>query len=436
MRIAVFGLGYVGTVSAACLAEGGHVVIGVDVIPNKVDLINAGKCPVVEQDLDKLIEKNVAEGRLTASLDVETAVELSDVAFVCVGTPSDGNGRLELRYIERVCREIGGALRQQDHYVVVVRSTMLPGTMRDAVIPILERTSGKRAGVDFAVCNNPEFLREGSALHDYYHPAKTVIGSLDPESGEVVATLYRDIEAPVFKTSIDVAEMIKYVDNAWHALKIGFSNEIGNYAKMHGIDSHTVMDIFCEDKILNISPCYLKPGFAFGGSCLPKDLRALVYSARHMDLDLPIMNAVLESNQLQLRRGLEMITTVDAQKIGILGLSFKAGTDDLRESPMVEVSEQLIGRGYDLRVYDRNVALAQLTGTNRDFITRRIPHLCKLMAYTVEEVLDHAEVIVIGTNAKEFGGLLSKLRSDQRLIDFARTTEGAVSGGNYFGICW
>ncbi len=437
MRVSVFGLGYVGSVSAACLAESGNEVIGIDPNGTKVDLINAGRSPVIETGLDDLIGANVAAGRLRAVRNGLDTLPATDLSLVCVGTPSRSNGSLDLRYLERVSRQIGETLRDHDDFhVVVIRSTMLPGTMKTLIVPTLETASGKRAGVDFGVCNNPEFLREASAVHDYYHPPKTVIGATDPRSADLLAGLYRDLGAPLIRTSIEVAEMVKYTDNAWHALKVGFANEIGNIAKELAIDSHEVMEIFCQDTKLNLSPYYLKPGFAFGGSCLPKDLRALTYAAKHMDLDVPILNSVLESNRVQVQRGLDFITAGGGRKVGVLGLSFKAGTDDLRESPMVEVVETLIGKGYDLRLFDRNVKLNWLMGANREYVESRIPHIARLMVDGVDGVLDHADVVVIGNDAPEFRDVAGRLKDHQRLVDLVRAVDGASLGERYLGICW
>ena len=437
MRVSVFGLGYVGTVSAACLAHSGHRVIGVDTTASKVDLINAGTPPVIEKQLDAILAECVREKRLGATLDAERAIAESEVSLVCVGTPSQTNGSLDLKYVKRACEQIGHSLRNRDdHHVVVIRSTILPGTMRALVIPTLEAASGKRAGEDFGVCNNPEFLREGTAVHDYHHPPKTVIGSSDPRSGDIVAELYAGIDAPLIHTEIEVAEMVKYADNAWHAVKVAFANEIGNIAKDLGIDSHDVMDIFCRDTKLNISPYYMKPGFAFGGSCLPKDLRALTYAARQLDLQVPILASALESNRLQIKRGLDMILAAGSKRVGILGFSFKAGTDDLRESPIVEVIESLIGKGFDLRVFDRNVRLSALVGANREFIETRIPHISRLMVDSVDEVLTHADVIVVGNGDPEFAGVLDRLRSGQRIVDLVRISGKARSREDYQGICW
>jgi GDP-mannose 6-dehydrogenase len=437
LKISIFGLGYVGTVSAGCLAQDGHEVIGVDPVRTKIDLINAGRCPIIEADIGEIIAATVKSGRLRATDDQEDAIRQTELSFVCVGTPSQANGNLDLTYIRRVCELIGKCLKNKAaRHTVVIRSTILPGTMHQIVIPTLEESSGKKAGVDFGVCNNPEFLREGSAVKDFNCPPKTVIGELDRESGDILATLYAKLNAPFIRTDIETAEMVKYVDNSWHALKIGFANEIGNLCKSFSIDAHEVMKIFCQDKKLNISPAYLMPGFAFGGSCLPKDLRALAYKAKMHDLELPIVNAILPSNELQVAKGVQLITEKEHRRIGVLGFSFKAGTDDLRESPMIEVIERLIGKGYDLRIYDKNVNLASLVGANRDFILNHIPHISRLMVNSIDAVLEHAQTIVIGNNDPDFKSALDHLRDGQRLVDFVRIASHRSENGKYDGICW
>jgi GDP-mannose 6-dehydrogenase len=431
------GLGYVGAVSAGCLAQEGHDVLGVDPEPRKVDLINAGKSPIIEKDIGQIIERQVAAGRLAATVDGIDAVQRSDLALVCVGTPSRGNGDIELKYVKRVCEEIGEALRYHHGApAVVIRSTMLPGTMRELVIPTLEAASGRRAGVEFGVCINPEFLREGSAVHDYYHPPKTVVGEFNRASGDLVASLYARIGAPLIRTDIETAEMVKYADNAWHALKVAFANEIGSLCKSLRVDSHAVMDIFCQDTKLNLSPYYLRPGFAFGGSCLPKDLRALLYKAKTLDVSLPVLGAVLPSNAQQIDRAVQAVIEQENRRVGILGLSFKAGTDDLRESPVVELAERLIGKGYELRIYDRNVSLATIHGANRDYILHRIPHLARLMAPSLEEVLEHGQTLVIGNSAPEFSDIPRRLNDGQTIIDLVRVCDSRSVSGVYEGICW
>jgi GDP-mannose 6-dehydrogenase len=437
MKICVLGLGYVGAVSAGLLAKEGHEVIGVDPERAKVDLINAGRSPIIEKDLNEIIAAEVAAGRLRASTTVEDAVRHTDLALVCVGTPSQPNGGIDLKYVRRVCEQIGRTLATHPGApVIVMRSTMLPGTMREVVIPTLEKFSGKKAGDEFGLCINPEFLREGTAVHDYYHPPKTVIGEVNRASGDVLANLYSKIPGPAIRTDIETAEMVKYADNCWHAVKVGFANEIGSVCKAVGVDAHKVMDIFCQDLKLNLSPYYLKPGFAFGGSCLPKDLRALLYKAKTLDVQLPILASVLPSNQLQVERGVQAIVEKGHRRIGILGFSFKAGTDDLRESPMVEVTERLIGKGYDLRVYDRNVSLACLHGANRDYILNKIPHISRLMVPTIEDVLGHAQTIVIGNAAPEFADVPRRIGEGQTIIDFVRVSESRSIAGVYEGICW
>jgi GDP-mannose 6-dehydrogenase len=320
--------------------------------------------------------------------------------------------------------------------VVVARSTMLPGSMRSVVIPTLEEFSGKKAGQGFGVCINPEFLREGTAVYDFYNPPKTVIGEIDTRSGDLLASVYKDLKAPLIRTGIETAEMVKYTDNVWHALKVGFANEIGNVCKALSIDGHKVMEIFCQDTKLNLSPYYMKPGFAFGGSCLPKDVRALTYKAKSLDVDVPILNAILPSNDRQVERGLRMIMDKGSKKVGILGFSFKAGTDDLRESPVVEVIERLLGKGYDLRLYDRNVKLASLVGANRDYILNRIPHISRLMVERIEDILGFAETIVIGNGDKEFHGVVDRLRDGQVVVDLVRIAKSQSVAGKYDGICW
>lgn len=437
MKICVLGLGYVGAVSAGCLAKDGHEVIGVDPERTKVDLINAGKTPIIEKDIGEIIHEQVASGRLRATTEVGDAVRHTDLALVCVGTPSLPNGGIDLTYVKRVCQQIGEVIAtHQGAPVIVMRSTMLPGTMREVVIPILEKYSGKKAGEEFGLCINPEFLREGTAVHDYYHPPKTVIGELSRSSGELLANLYAKTPGPMIRTDVDTAEMVKYADNCWHGLKVGFANEIGALCKALGVDAHRVMEIFCKDQKLNLSPYYLKPGFAFGGSCLPKDLRALLYKAKTLDVVLPILSSVLPSNELQIARGVQAVVEKRNRRIGILGISFKAGTDDLRESPMVELTERLIGKGYDVKVYDRNVSLACIHGANRDYILNKIPHLSRLMVPTIDEVLGHAQTIVIGNGAPEFSEVPARIGEGQTVIDFVRVCDSRTVAGVYEGLCW
>jgi len=437
MRIAVFGLGYVGAVSAACLAKEGHTVIGVDPNNTKVELINSGQSPIIETDVGEIIQQAVNDGQLRAITDAASAISECDLSLICVGTPSAANGSLDLRYVELVCKEIGAALKEKtDYHTVVIRSTILPGTMRTIVIPALESSSGMTAGTDFGLCNNPEFLREGTAVYDYYNPPKTVIGGVDERSTAALEELYAGLPGPMITTKIETAEMVKYVDNVWHALKVTFANEIGAICKPLDVDSHTVMDIFCQDLKLNISPYYLKPGFAFGGSCLPKDVRALTYHSKRLDLKLPVLESIMDSNRIQIDRAFDLIAGQDKRKIGILGFSFKAGTDDLRESPIVEVAERLIGKGYDLRLYDKNVSLAKLVGANREYILNHIPHIAGLMVDSTEELMEHAEILIIGNAAPEFADIIASRRPGQHVIDLVRISDDAVDNADYDGIAW
>ena len=438
MRLSVFGLGYVGAVSAACLAELGHHVIGVDPQQPKVDALNQGRSPVVEAELDRMLAAAHAAGRLRATTDPADAVCTSDLALVCVGTPSRPNGDLDLTHLEHVCEDIGQALHgRDDPYVVVVRSTMLPGTTASLVVPTLEKASGRTVGHDLGLCVMPEFLREGTAVADFFDPPKVVIGASDDRARAVATAVAHTGGAPLIHTDVAVAETVKYVDNAWHALKVTFANEIGTIAKRHDVDAHRVMDIFCADDKLNLSPRYLRPGPAFGGSCLPKDVRALCYRAHRMDLDIPVLDAILASNQRHLDRAFDLICAQGSRRVGVLGLSFKAGTDDLRESPMVHLVERLIGKGYDVRVHDANVRLSQLAGANRDYLLTRLPHVCSLLVDTVDEVLDHADTVVIGTDSEEYGTVLAQ--TDGRtptVVDLVRIDADPRGRGSYHGICW
>jgi GDP-mannose 6-dehydrogenase len=438
MRVSVFGLGYVGCVSAASLAGDDHQVIGVDVNPDKVATVNSGRSPIVEPGLDEILADAVASGRLRATTDSVEAVANSDVSLVCVGTPSNRNGSLDLTYLTRVCGQIGETLRRKpDYHVVVVRSTVLPGTTHEVVIPALERESGKKYGEGFGVSVNPEFLREGTALKDFRKPPLTLVGHNHAADAGGTIALYHAIDAPLVSTSIRVAEMIKYTSNAWHALKVCFANEIGNLCKTAAIDSHEVMDIFCRDEKLNLSSYYLKPGFAFGGSCLPKDVRALQYRAKEKDLDLPVISAILASNRRQIDHAFDQVMDTGKKRIGLLGFSFKAGTDDLRESPMVILAEALLGKGLKLRIYDRNVSLAKLVGANKQYIEQQIPHLSSLLCPTIDEVIEGSDVIVVGNQSAEFAEAVTRATKEQIIIDLVRLpVNGARLKAEYRGICW
>jgi GDP-mannose 6-dehydrogenase len=442
MKIALFGLGYVGVVSAACLARDGHSVVGIDPNAVKVDFLGRGKSPIIEPGLDELIASAVATGRLVAGSDYATAVAQSDVLMVCVGTPGQANGSLDLTYVRRVVQQIGEQLAARGGYkVVVIRSTLLPGSMQSVVVPLLEESSHLKAGKDFGVCINPEFLRESSAIYDYDHPPKTVIGASDERAAAIVRELYAALDAPLVLTDLRTAEMVKYVDNSWHALKVTFANEVGRLCKAMGVDGRLAMRLFCMDTKLNVSTAYLRPGFAFGGSCLPKDVRALTYQGRLLDVETPVLSSILPSNQLHIAHALSMIRATGRRRVGLLGLSFKEGTDDLRESPIVTLAEQLIGKGYELLVYDQNVRLAALMGANREYILTHIPHIGRLLVERPEQLLEHSEVLVIAAASEEFRALLDGLPSGTLIIDLVglwNTADGKGSApmSHYDGIAW
>lgn len=438
MRVSIFGLGYVGAVSCGCFANDGLEVIGVDVNPTKVGLMNEGRSPIVEERIGDLLAQATREGRLSATTDVAAAVTESDVSIISVGTPSSPNGRISLDAVERVSEEIGRAIaRKPTRHLIVVRSTVLPGSVRAVVVPALERTSGKRLGADFGVCFNPEFLREGSSVQDHYHPPYTLIGSWDPRDGEQAASLYTKVEAPVHHVTVETAEMVKYASNAFHALKITFANEIGMLAQACGVDSRAVMRLVCADTKLNISARYLTPGFAFGGSCLPKDLRALLYRAREADVELPMTRSILTSNRHQIDRAIELVLGLKRKRVGIFGISFKAGTDDLRESPLVMLTEALIGKGLDVRIFDGEVSLARLVGANKDYIEREIPHIASLLVNDFGQVAAHSEVLVIGNASRAFEDLPAHCRPGQTIVDLAGIQRLRETPGiDYRGITW
>ena len=437
MDISIFGLGYVGVVSMACLASKGHRVIGIDVNPKKVDMINEGKCPIVEKDLPELLMQATHDGLISATNQVSVAIANSTLSMICVGTPSRANGSLNTRYLQNVCRDIAGCLGKKDTpHILVFRSTMLPGTAVDTVIPILEEASGLTEGKDFYVVFNPEFLREATAVFDFNHPPKTVVGGRNVSIVQKVLDIYRDIPGPMIGTTLEVAEMVKYLDNNFHALKITFANEIGQICKKLDIDSHKVMEIFVQDTKLNLSSQYLWPGFAFGGSCLPKDLRAITYLSKMLDLETPMLNSMMISNQAQVLAVMKRVIAYKKKKIGVAGFSFKAGTDDLRESPMIEVIETLLGKGYDLKLYDKNVTIARLMGANKEYIENRISHIASLMVSSLDEIIEDRELIIIGNRAEEFTRLLTECREDQIIFDLVRIGEQMNTRARYDGICW
>jgi GDP-mannose 6-dehydrogenase len=438
MRVSVFGLGYVGAVSCGCFAHDGFEVIGVDVNPTKVGMMNEGRSPIVEERIGDLLAAAVRQGRLRATTNVAEAVLGSDVSVISVGTPSSPNGRISLDAVERVCEEIGRALAGKgDRHLVVVRSTVLPGSVRGTVVPALERASGKRLGPDFGVCFNPEFLREGSSVEDHYNPPYTLIGSWEAADGEQAAGLYAKVAAPTHHVSVETAEMVKYACNAFHALKITFANEVGMLAKACNVDSHAVMNLVCADTKLNISPKYLTPGFAFGGSCLPKDLRALLYRAREADVELPMTRSILTSNRSQIDRAIDAVIAQKRRRIAMLGISFKAGTDDLRESPLVMLTEALIGKGMDVRIFDSEVSLARLVGANKEYIEREIPHIASLLVNDLAAAVEHAEVVIVGNASPAFRRLAEMSRPGQTIIDLAGLKQLKDTPGiDYHGIAW
>src|SRR3989454_1408674 len=434
MKITIFGMGYVGCVTAACLADHGHDVTGVDVDGNKVEMINHSQSPIIEPGLTDIIKRGVNAGRLRATTD---ATELGAVSLICVGTPGNDNGSLGLQQMLGVVEQIGELLRDFDGYhVVTIRSTVLPGTVENIVIPLLEKKSYKTVSRDFGVCMNPEFMRETTAVDDFYHPPFTIIGQQDLRSGDLVAKLYESIEAPLERPTIAVAEMLKYACNAFHAVKVCFANEIGNTCKSMGIDSHRVMELFCKDTKLNLSSYYLKPGFAFGGSCLPKDLRALTYKGRMLDLELPLLSSVLRSNQVQLEKGIRMVLDTGHRRVGVLGISFKAGTDDVRESPIVVLIETLIGKGYHIAIYDEEVSLAKLYGANKRYLEESIPHITSLMKSSVQEVIEKSDIVIVSNLTELFKKEMACLNHDTFVVDLVRILPDLDERTSYEGICW
>ncbi len=435
MNISIFGLGYVGCVGAACCAKLGHHVIGNDVSENKVNLINQGKPTIIEAEIDELVKEAHDKGLLEATMDYHYAVHNSEVSFIVVGTPSSKEGHLNLNYIYNVAKQIGQALRDKnDFHIVAIRSTVLPGTNKK-VGEIIAEASGKVRGKDFTVVSNPEFLREGTSVQDYMNPPLTLIGTDSPIAEAKFRELYKDIPAEFISTDIEVAEIMKYVNNTFHALKIVFGNEVGNICKALGIDSHKVMEIFCKDKQLNISPYYFKPGFAYGGSCLPKDSKALRTLAHDYYVTTPVISAIDPSNELQKKIAVDIIESKGRRKVGVLGLSFKAGTDDLRNSPIVDVIEVLYGKGYEIHIYDKNVRVSQLTGTNADFIAAKLPHLHDIISDDLDAVCSACDVLVITNKEKEFANVPEKY-PNKYIVDLVRQFKEVDYAGNYEGISW
>ena len=440
MNISIFGLGYVGCVGAACLAKLGHRVVGVDVNENKVRLINEGKPTIIEEGIAELCAEAHEKGLMSATMDVREAVHGTDVSFIVVGTPSSKEGHLNLNYIYKVAEQIGAALSDKPankdglRHIVAIRSTVLPGT-NEKVGEIIAQASGLVRGKDFTIVSNPEFLREGTSVKDYFNPPLTLVGTDMPEAEAVFREIYKGIEAEFICTDIRVAEMMKYVNNTYHALKIVFGNEVGNICKELNIDSHKVMEIFCKDKQLNISPYYFKPGFAYGGSCLPKDMKALKTLAHDHYVEVPVIEAIGESNELQKRRAVQLIMAQGQRKVGILGLSFKSGTDDLRCSPIVDVVESLLGKGFEIRIYDKNVKVSELTGTNKDFIMAKIPHLQHFVTDDLEAVCRESDVLVVTNKEAEFADVLGRWQG-KTVVDLVRQWKEVDYDGRYEGLSW
>lgn len=437
MKLSIYGLGYVGVVTAACLAKEGHEVVGVDINPDKVELLMARKSPIVEDGIAEIIAETVDNGMLTATTDAESAFNSTDVSMICVGTPSRDNGDVDLRFVLRVAEQLGDMLRVKlGGHTFVIRSTIPPGTTEDRIIPVLEQRSGKKVCKEFGVCFNPEFLREGASVRDFYKPPFTVVGTDSEEAADLLRSIYSFLDVPFEKTPIRVAEVVKYVCNVWHALKICFGNEVGAFARRLGMDGHEVMRLFLSDTKQNVSSMYLKPGFAYGGSCLPKDVRGFLYQARVMDYFPPLISSIPESNERQLDDGYRIITALNKRKVGFLGLAFKAGTDDLRESPLVVLAERLIGRGYELRIYDKYVNAARLCGSNKEYVDREIPHIERLLAEDASEVVRGSEVIVLGNYDAEYRDALMNCE-EKEIVDLVRVDDlFKRRAGNYHGICW
>ena len=438
MKTSVFGLGYVGSVTAACFADKGHDVIGVEVNPDKLAMFRTGNTPVFEPGLAELLARVHASGKFTATASAAEAVQNSNVSFICVGTPSKKGGQADLSHVEHVAREIGEALRTKNGgHTIVIRSTMLPGSIEGVVIPQIESASGKREGPDFHVVANPEFMREGSAIRDFYEPPFVVIGERRAGAGDSLAELYRCVDAAQVRITIRAAEAIKFACNAFHAMKITFANEIGQFCKAHGIDSHEVMDIVCRDTKLNISKTYLQPGLAYGGSCLPKDLRALIGRARENDVELPMLEAIARSNLNQIQRTIEFITELGQREVGILGLSFKVGTDDLRESPLVIMAETLLGKGFKLAIHDSDVELTRLTGANKLFLEEKLPHINSLLASSLAEVVARSKTLVVCKKATEYRDLPNLISKHHHVVDLVASLKGAgLPSTHYHGLYW
>jgi GDP-mannose 6-dehydrogenase len=436
--ISIFGLGYVGTVSLGCLSAEGHRVIGVDIDPNKLDLVRKGISPIIEEGVCELIAETVKNGRMEVTDDVAYAVHNTEISFVCVGTPSATNGSQDLGALKRITTQIGDALKEKtDYHVVVIRSTVPPGTVSGEIKTLLEDQSGKKVGEHFGLCFQPEFLREGSSIKDYRNPPFTVIGGDSERSVEKVHQIFSHLPCEFVSTSIKAAEMLKYCCNVFHAVKITFANEVGRLCQALDVDAHEVMDLVCRDKHLNISPAYLKPGFAFGGSCLPKDLQGLLYLAKSRDVELPMLSHVLPSNSVHIGQAINIVLGFGKRSIGMLGLSFKSGTDDLRNSPLVVMAEHLIGKGMNLKIFDPEVNLARISGANRNYIENAIPHISSLMVSTCEEAVEGSEVVILGLPDEAIiKSLHAVCRPDHAVVDLVGTKLRGHIAGKYYGLCW
>jgi GDP-mannose 6-dehydrogenase len=437
MRVSIFGIGYVGSVSAACMARDGHAVVAVDTNADKVASIAAGQSPIIEKDLPELIAEQVSAGRLTASVDADAAMASTDMSLICVGSPSGAHGMLDLTQVLAVAAQIGEALkRKSTRHTVVFRSTMLPGSMDGSVIPALEKASGMKAGVDFGIGYYPEFLRESTAIADYDTPGAAVFGTRDQATLEALHALQPGLQAPIAEVDLNVAEAIKYFNNAWHAAKISFANEAGNICHALGIDSHAVMEVLCSDKRLNISAAYLRPGFAFGGSCLPKDLRALRHSARQHNVPTPLLDGVVAANDIQIERAFQMVEAAGSRRIGLVGLSFKPGTDDLRESPVVILAERMIGKGYALKIFDENIRLSRLTGANLSYVQKHLPHIAALLTEDLEAVVEHADTLVFAHKGPAARAMASTAAAGKAIVDLVRLAAHPSEADGYRGLCW
>ncbi|OIN57799.1 nucleotide sugar dehydrogenase [Arsenicibacter rosenii] len=435
MKISVFGLGYVGCVSLGCLARNGHQVIGVDVDQTKIDQINQGRATIVERDISGIIAEQSEQGRIRATSDYREAILDTDISIVAVGTPSTAKGHLNLRYIFNVADHFAEVLREKNSFhVIAVRSTVMPGTC-DKIATLIEQRTDKLRNVDFAVVSNPEFLREGSAVRDYFNPPLTLLGSQSEQATLMMRSLYDALPAEIIVTEIQIAELMKYVNNTFHALKISFANEVGNICSAMGLDSHAVMDIFCKDTQLNISKYYFKPGFAYGGSCLPKDLKGLQMLAHDMYVSVPVINSIHLTNDIQMQRAIGTLMQYVHRRIGFLGLGFKAGTDDLRNSPAVALAESLLGKGCSLMIYDRNINMSKLTGTNKAFIDQHIPHLSQLLATSGRQLIESCDVLVVCTPEAEFADLVSSV-NNKVVVDLVRLPKLPNPSNEYIGINW